>query len=463
MRITPQLIRVADDTHLWAEVYERELAGIFALQSEIAERVVEELGVTLGRPEREAIQARPTDNLEAYQAYLRGRAFYGQVKSAVLRHRQTVENYEQAVELDPEFALAYAELSRLHSQHYRTTMEPASAEAARQTLERALELAPELPDVQLAQAYYEMQVRQDYPRALEVSSRVESSRPNDAEALAVRGNILKHQGRWEEAAEVLTRAADLNPRDLWLQGRLAIFTLVPLERYAEAVEVCDRAIALGPDQRGLYDTKAGIYWIWKGTTEEARTALETLPAVGPFAQLMVFYQEVYERDYRAALERLSTMKGEWVEGSVLGRWPKSLHEARVYDLLRQPGLAASAYATALGLAEDDLRRLPDDPEIHAVLGLIYAGLGRREEAIRAGQRAVELRPITQDAVEGPMYLRYLALIYTRVGEREAAIDELDRLLSIPFFQLSVPLLELEPWWDPLRAHPRYQALVRKHG
>ncbi|MFQ5524706.1 MAG: protein kinase [Thermoanaerobaculia bacterium] len=463
VRFTPQLIRVADDTHLWAGQYDEVLEDIFAVQSEIALEVSEQLGVTLGVPEREALEARPTENLEAYQAYLRGRSLLGRI-GGELRSPPAAESFERAVELDPGFVLAWAELSVVRSRISYGGKDPKKRQAARQALERAIELAPDAPEVKLADAYYEYYVERNFDRTLELLSRIDETRPNDAEALELRGYILRHQGRWEEAREVLERAAELNPRDLWLLGRLAAFVLLPLERYAEAMDVTDRAIALGPDQRLLYDTKAGIYWAWKGALVEARAALETLPAQNDFSRMMEFYQAIYEGSYPAALEPLDSMDPEWVEGLTFGRWPRALLEAWVYELQGESDLAESAYAGALLLAEAELRLRPEVPQVHSVLGYVYAGLGRKEEAIRAAKRAVEIRSLAGDLGWGSVdYLKHLAIVYTRVGEYEAALDELEILLSVPFEKISIPLVRIEPWWEPLRDHPRYRKLIGESG
>ncbi len=462
MRIAPELIRVADDTLVWSHVYERDLAGVFALQSEIGEQVAAELGVTLLETEGAAMRARPTENLEAYQAYLRGRAFRARFQNYLRDWALAAESFDQAVELDPGFALAWAALSRIRSRLSSILKHPAdrevAARAARRALEQSLELAPEAPEVQLAQGIYHYKVEQDEKRALEVFNGLASARPNDARALAWRGYILRNQGRWEESLALLEHAAELDPLNSNLLAQLGFFSYAVMHRFGQAMEISDRLIAMAPDQRLLYDGKAYVLLAWTGDVEKAREILEILPAENHFSQMMDFYLELFAGDYPAALDRLAVIEGEWVEGRMFGRWPKKLLEGQVRELLDEPGRAAGAFTEALSLAEEAVRGRPDDAQLYSVLGIAHAALGRGKEALEAGERAVDLA--ASSVAAAPLRrLKDLAIIYTRVGEDELALDALDRLLSEPFDQLTVPLLELEPWWQPLREHPRYRTLI----
>jgi serine/threonine-protein kinase len=242
-----------------------------------------------------------------------------------------------------------------------------------------------------------------------------------------------------------------------------VFSLQALRRYREAAETCDRIIALEPDRAGAYAQKILILWFWRGDTAATRAILEIMPPPDDSADALVpFLQEVFERRYPEAIRQLAESPGDWISWSLYS-WPKPLLEARVWDLLGDRERAAENYATSMKMLEDRLQANSTDPRLHSSLGYALAGLGRKEEAIRAGRHAVELVQTADEALRGPFFLQHLAFIYARVGEPEEALALIDRLLSMPHLGLSVRTLELDPWWDPLREHPRYAQLLDKHG
>ncbi len=462
VRISPQLIRVSDNIHLWAEVYDRVINDIFEIQSEIAKKVVEQLGVTLLEPERRAVEALPTKNLEAYQAYLRGRYYIGRPHFSIENWKQAVQSYQRAVELYPDFVLAWIELSRVHARFYYFWYDHSEERQAlaKRALVRAVELAPDAPEVHLALGYYHFWIEREAKRALEEFAIAARLLPESAEVLESKAEVLRMQGRMEEAVGHYQRAAELSPLNPSPVLDIGV-TLWWLRKYPQALEACNRAIALAPDEPWTYLTKVFNYWSWKGATNEARAALDGVPKEHEWAPWAWFWQEMFEGRYREAIERLASTTGEWIR---LKMWamPKSLLAAHAYELLNEPQLARAAYESAKNMLETETRAQPEDPRYHSSLGIAYAALGRKEEAIREGRRAVELLPLSKDAVYGLGYVQDLAFIYTVVGEQDAALEQLEYLLSIPGY-ISVSYLKLDPRWNRLRSHAGFQRLLEKYS
>jgi serine/threonine-protein kinase len=454
VRVTVQLIRVADDRHLWAETYDEEWVEVFRVQSEIAERVARELDVTLLEPERRSSGAIPTDNLEAYEFYLRakeasGEAFWDR------RLLSSAELFGRAVELDPEFALAQAALSRaLVSIYFRGLSDDLTRAAA--ALDAAVRLEPDLVETRMAQGYYEYYATLNAERALERFDAVLRSQPNNSEALGISGGILRRLGRWEEGIARMERAAELDPRNLVRVGILGTaYTLV--RRHREAGQVWDRMIALNPDNPVFYTAKARNYLLWEGDREQARRVLEQAsntvgfePAwIMSFSRLLI---RVLGEEYAEALDRLTLEE----QSDTIDYYEA---KAELSSRTGRPQLAAAYYDSARAVLEVAVRRgatafgrLGDD------LALAYAGLGRRDEAVQTIESAVEIAPVFMGTERGVSLTDDLAEIYVRVGEYEAAIDQLEYLLSVPSL-ISIPLLRVDPLYDPLRDHPRFRALL----
>jgi TolB-like protein/Flp pilus assembly protein TadD len=452
VRISPQLVRVSDDTTLWAETYDAVIEDIFEVQSNIARGVVDQLGVVLLEPEARATQIIPTENQEAYQAYLRG-----------LRHLDddseyfdAVRSLQEAVELDPEFALAYAKLAEAHSwTHFlgRDVSEDRQVRADR-ALDRAIELAPDAPQVHVAIGVRNYH-RREYDRALDALVIAERSLPNDAEIPWYKTLVLRRQGRWKESLAEGERALHLNPLDVDTLTLVAE-TLTMVRQYEEALQLIEQAVALKPGR--VYARKAWPILLSGGSLAEVRQTLERVPSPDRTYPLWLWYWlEIYEGRYREALTRLSTYSDDWFRLNWTIR-PKSLLEGWAHEWLGELELAREAYESARVQIEAELSISPNEPRLHASLGLAYAGLGRKEEAIREGERAVELQPVSRDALFGPHLIVDLASIYAKTGEHDAAMDQIEYVLSVPS-EVSVHLLRLNPRWRVLHDHPRYRALT----
>ncbi|MFQ5676739.1 MAG: protein kinase, partial [bacterium] len=464
VRITPQLIRVSDETNLWTKSYDRIIDDIFAIQSQIARDVVRELGITLLQSEHKAVSVQPTENLEAYQAYLQGRYYATRPDFTAETTRLRVQSFQRAVELDSGFALAYAELSKAHSVVYNLGHD-LSAERqalAQQAIERALMLEPESPQVHLALAFYYYGPLRDYERALVEYTVAEKSLPDNIQLLLGKAAVFRRLGRWQEALETFEKAFGLDPRNANMAAQTAA-TCLWMRKYQKAESYFDQSIALVPDQTFAYFLKATMYWSWKGKTEGARSTLELIPRESkePYVIWSWYWQGIYDGNHQENISRLTSINDVWLT-TELFKVPKSLLVAIAYDFLNDSIMATSVYDSAVELLEKEILTSPGDQRLHSALGMAYAGLGRKQEAIREGRKAVELNPIAKDAFWGSIYVTELALIQTKLGEYHAALDNIETLLSIPSL-VSVPWLKLDPRWKPLMNLPRFQKLLAKYS
>ncbi|MGH7703797.1 MAG: protein kinase domain-containing protein [Gemmatimonadales bacterium] len=458
VRVTPQLIQAEDDRHLWANVYEEDLTQVFQVQSDIAKQVVKALDVALGDPERQALEERPTENLEAYQYYLRGKEFWarglaeGDVRSAVAMYRKSAE-------LDPRFALAWSNLSYAHSALYwffydRT---PARLDLARRAAEEALRLQPELPEAHLALGYYYYWGSRDYARALEQLSGALASQPNNADILEATAYVQRRQGRWEEALANLEKSAALGPRDA-NKARSVIETQFFLGRYPEAESRLRQARSLFPDLPYFYIAEAQHHLSRDGNLARAREPLDSaLVRITPSA-LMTFplFWQLYRVLHDEPLDRAAgqVALGDFRSDTVGYFAVKEIwHQAQ-----GRTDLARAYVDSASAVLETKTRARPLDAELHAQLGWIYAKQGRKEEAVREGRMAVELLPVSRDALAGTQVANTLAAILASVGQTDSAVDLLRSLVRLPVGP-TIPRLKVEPDWEPLRSNPRFQQLL----
>jgi adenylate cyclase len=463
VRITPRLVRAADDTQVWAEVYERDLEDIFQLQSEIARKVVSEVGGVMVEPALPPLDSQPTTSVEAYQAYLRGLSHWSMDSRSEGDLRLALAMFERAGELDPSFALAHAETARVRSllYHFGFARTETNRRSARAAIERALALDPQSARVHLVCGLHRYWCYRDYPGAIEELRIARTGLGDTAELLEAEALVLRRMGRWNEAILRYEKALDLNPQ-AWALTFDAGDTLVFVRRYDEAQRVLERAVALAPDERDGYGELAANVLLQGGDLAAARRTLEAMPqpnqapAIGYW-----FHQELCEGRPAAALERVSAADFTEVENSITWR-PKEFLRAQAYLALGRADEARGAFAAARALTQRALAERPDDFRLSSTLGLSLAGLGRKDEAIAAAVHATELCPLSKDALSGSAALLDLAQVYTVVGEPELACAHLDTLLSVPS-RISVPLLQLDPTWAPLRSHACYAALLKGHG
>jgi TolB-like protein/Flp pilus assembly protein TadD/predicted Ser/Thr protein kinase len=463
VRVTPQLIRVSDDIHLWSERYDRVLEDIFGVQSDIARQVIEQLGITFLEPERRDLEAKPTENLDAYQAYLRGREHTGQEVYSMEASQLAIKMFERAVELDPAFGAAYAELSMAHSQIINLGFDRSSArlDMAKEAVEKALALQPDMPEAHLALGYYYYWGLREYEKALEELAIAGEGLPNENAILEATAWIRRRQGHWEESLEYAKRAFDLSPLSSILAREVGnIYSSI--HDHVKANEYYDRSIALAPDQQVAYIFKAMNYWLGWGELEKARVTLEAMPRIdNQLSSFLWMWQEFLEQNYQAVVDRLMTQPYEIFEFPT-AVFPKDAWFGFAYTRMGKPEPARRAFESALIMLEKEAAERPDDARVHSSLGVIYACLGRKEEAIREGRLGVELYPVSRDALDGPNQVDYLARIYMLVGDHESALEKIEYLLSIPS-GLHAPMLRIDPQWDPLRDDPRFKRLLDRYS
>jgi TolB-like protein/Tfp pilus assembly protein PilF len=466
VRITPQLIRVADDTHVWSDRYERVLADVFSIQSEVAESAVKAMGVTLLPRERNALAEISTNDLEAYDLYLRGR----ELESRGLA-RADVEGalrlYKAAVDRDPGFAQALAGLAGAHLLMYWEYYDRSQERLARakEAAERAVELRPDLAETHNALGGFFYHGLLDYPRALSEFSEALKIQSNNGDALFWSGAVLRRQGRWEEATETFSRAAELDPRnasrlyDVGFSSELA-------GHYAEADRAFARSLSVYPQWAEVYAERAWLQLLWHGDVDKAQAVLEDSRRVSGLADDAGYIAEVRQRvdlarrDFRGALRRLEAETRGAIDNQD-GYWPMTLLCGQVLRLAGELDLARRSFEAARLELEQRIKQDPNDHRMHGSLGLAYAGLDREEDAVREARLGCELMPASKDALRAINRVWDLATVYTMAGRNSDAIATLDDLLARSRW-VSAHWLRLDPTCDPLRSDPRFQALLTKY-
>ncbi len=458
VQVSPELIDVSRATARWQQPFEAALTDVFRVQADIAGQVAQALGVALDPSERHRLATKPTASLAAYQAYLKGEAVghsvgVGDAESL----RRAADYYEQAVALDSTFVEAWAQLSRAYTMIYvNTTPAPAVATAARRAAQRAIALAPASGEARFALGQYHHQVSGDGARALEAYTSALELAPTNAELLTATAVLETNLGEWERALDYLTRAQRLDPRSVWA-ARWRVAALLWLRRHAEALAAAERGLAIDATNLDMLEWNTMAH-LARGDLRSARAAIRAASAEIEPKALAAFFAAYFD---------LMWVLDDTQRQLVLGLRPRAFFNDRgVWAIVLAQTYAlegnhakARIYADSARLGfEEQLRKVPNDGQRMAFLGLALAYLGRRAEAVQAGQRGVALQPATKDATFGPYVQHQLARIYILVGEPEKALDQLERLLKIPYY-LSPGWLRIDPTFDPLRKHPRFQALV----
>jgi eukaryotic-like serine/threonine-protein kinase len=460
VRVTPQLVRVSDDTQLWGDRYDRDMKDIFKVQSEIADQVVGKMGLAMRQPGApSAGEAVPTGNLEAYQLYLRGRAEVDSPEGPREALQHGIGLLEQAVRLDPRFAQAWAALSYGHSYDYqmRYDFSEDRLAKARECVDRALEIQPDLREGHMALGYYYYWGRRDYAQAATEFAAAAGGREDDPEALAAMAYMMRRQGKWDEALVAMERAYALNPRDVTLIVNLA-GTYQSLWRYSEALRYMDIALDLA---HGAPDVKLSKMFILveTGDTRAAREALEGIDAREfPDLPALVGFLDFMDGRFADALGQLHAYPKDAIDAQNIYR-PKELQEGFIYLAMSDRGRATTACDAARQRLEKDVAANPRDPRMRSALAEAHACLGHREDAVREAKLAADLVPVTTDAVDGPFYLEGLAIVYATLGDADAAIDVLEKFKSLPGSGTGAQLLK-DAVYAPIRNHPRFKELLK---
>jgi len=458
VRVSTTLIRVSDAAQLWADQYDTTLTGVFAVQTNLATRVAGALDLALIDAERRLLEARPTANLQAYDAYLRGRVL-GDREFDPANGRKSVRLYEQAVALDSNFALAYDWLSVGYVWMYQNHMDraPDLVTRAKAALDRALRLDPNLPESHAALGMFYLNVLGDKDEALQEYTRARRMRPSDPWFPALIAAIYEAKGRWNEALVYRREAVALDPRNVMIMLMTGA-SFMDRRQFAAATYYYDRALALKPES---FDAQLGKAMAYIGQTGDLSGAQRLLPdflqTLDPTGQGLPILQlsdvaTLLDAERRASLLALTPAALDG-DSAVL-----ALTKAMVQRANGHGPQARAQFDSARTILEASVRQEPNDDYYAALLGLALAGLGRSAEAIREGERAVALVPVSKDA-EWNAYLRAnLARIYALLGERDEAIEQLEIVLSRPG-PLSAGWLRADPLWEPLRASPRFQRLA----
>jgi TolB-like protein/Flp pilus assembly protein TadD len=468
--VNVQLIDARDDRHVWADRYDRTLEDSLGLQGELATEIAQTLHATLSPEEKEQVARKPTENADAYVLYLRAFELEHGPDTLLQDYKIADELYTQAIALDPAFALAHAHLASTSAEifHFHEPLDSWKTKARSEAAE-ALRLQPDLAEghFALGQCLYWMD--ENYEAALQELAIAARLAPNNADVGVLVAAIQRRQGRWQESLDAYQRIEKLDPQNPNIVRNL-VFTNTALRRWPEAARAAERWRAMAPDslvakiQAGYVD-----FW-WKGDTRSLKNLLASVP-VGTDPDGMItacrWESALIDRDFDAAENALQNSPLESVDYLNGGSTPKTFLAGCVLLARGDAAAATPLFDQARVKFEAAAQESPNIAECRANLGLVYAFLGRKEDAIREGRRAVELKPESKDAYDGAIISCYLALIYARVGEPDLAFPLIERLLKTPgavdSTDYSITRNDLRRrWeWDPLRNDARFEKLIAK--
>jgi TolB-like protein/Tfp pilus assembly protein PilF len=469
VRVNAQLIDSRNDANVWAQTYDRDLADVFAIQSEIAKAIAKQLQAKLSPNEKKAIEQPPTTDLAAFDLYSRAKSLLLKADFSVTSGpdvRKAIELFDEAVKRDPSFFDAYCQLAYAHEYLYGLTGSdhtPARLALAEAAVQAATRLRPDAAETHLARAQYLYYGLRDYAGALAQLEIARRGLPNDPRLVEVTGYILRRRGQQEEGLQNLRRAAELDPRNFVTLQQIAL-SYQFLGRYADSIAALDRALAIVPDNltlalRGLF------YFCWKADTRPPLQTIDAILAQTPSAIAgsadIWFLCALAERD-PAAAERALVAVGDnpcWAEGVI--NLSRSFGEGMLARMVKDEARARTAFEAARAQQEKIVQAQPDYGPALCVLGLIDAALGRKDLALDEGRRAIALTPVEKDVNNGSRVLQYFAITAAWAGEKELALQQLEAGLRAPDASqmLSYGALKLLPFWDPLRGDPRFEKIV----
>ena len=463
LHLNAQLIDTQTDTHVWVEQYDRDLNDLFAVQSEIAQRVAEQLHARISAAEKLAIERRPTGDLIAFDLYSRANDILSGKNSRPPDFAQAVDLLNRAVARDPSFLEAYCQLAFAHDQIYFDQIDrtPARLAMAKDAIDSAFRLKPDSGEAHLAQAVHLYRGYLDYDGALAELETASQTLPNQARIFQLMGSIQRRQGHWEDSRRNLERVAELDPRDI---NTLAVLSgdYARFRRYAEAKTWLTRAVAVAdPDDMKL--ALPGWELDVNADPRPLHQAIDSLratnPAVGTFAIAHDWLMcALAERDGAAATQALSALNENEISLGDKVSFNRRFVEGLIARMTNDERRAQLAFVAARAEQEKIVEAQPDFGPAWCVLGMIDAGLGRKEEALREGRRGLELLPAEKEALVGRYLVRYFAVIAAWVGEKDLACEQLAVVVQPPS-NVSYGELKLMPWWDPLRGDPRFEKIV----
>jgi serine/threonine protein kinase/tetratricopeptide (TPR) repeat protein len=462
IRLNAQLIDTRTDTHVWAEQYDRDLNDLFAIQSEIAQKVAEQLRAKISAAEKLAIERKPTADLTAFDLYSRA-------NDLLLARNHRIENFPQAIDLlnqaiarDPSFLQAYCQLAFAHDMLYFNEFDHTSARLAlaKDAVNSAFRLKSDAGEAHLARAQHLYQGYRDYDGALSELEIARQTLPNHARIFQLMGYIQRRQGRWEESTRNLERAAELDPRDIQTLETVAN-NYAAFRRYDEAKSWYARALAVDPYDVSLKLEQSSWELSLNANTRPLHQAIDSVRATNPAAISSNPYWltcALAERDAAAATAALSARGEKEIGFNDQVLFNRAFVEGLIARMTNDEHKAQLAFTAARAEQEKVVQAQPDFGPAWCVLGLIDAGLDRKEEALREGRRAVELLPVEKDARIGKAIVKYLAIIAAWVGDKDLACEQLAIAVRPPSF-VSYGNLKLQPFWDPLRGEPCFEEIV----
>lgn len=466
VRVNVQLICAETDEHLWAEDYDRELTDVFAIQTDLAQKIAEALQAKLSPGEKSQMERKPTENAEAYLAFVQAHNLSCAFED-LEKLKQSEQLYARAIELDPNFALAIARYSQLESWFlHDIDRTPERRDKARALAEQALQLQPDLPEAHLALGFVYYYGDNNYDAALREFEIAQRGLPNESEVYLAIGAIQRRQGKWAESTANLEKAASLNPKDTWPLQNLS-FNYQMLRDFRKANQTIDRALALDPKGFSLLEVKSKLAIVENGDFGVAERALAALQSANisnaeklkaASARANIF---LLERKYQEGLQAAENLPDDQIAAFPGHLSSKYYYIGFARKALRDETGAEAAFLKAKNTLEEQLKRTPDSPNIHIQLAKVLAFLGEKDSALAEAQRATELVP-QSDAFGGPEIMSGVAEVYAILGENNRAIEVLDRLLSRPS-DVTAQVLRINPIWDPLRNDPGFQALLSKYA
>jgi TolB-like protein/Tfp pilus assembly protein PilF len=467
VRVNVQLINAENDEHMWAEDYDRDLTDVFAIQTDLAQKIANELRAKLSPSEKAQIERKPTENGEAYLAFVQAHNLQSAYEDFE-KLKQSEQLYERAMNLDPNFALAIARYSQLESWILHTfdrTQE--RREKARTLAERALQLQPDLPEAHLAIGFSYYYGDDNYDAALDEFEIAQRGLPNESEVYLDIGAIQRRQGKWAESTANLEKAASLNPKDVWPLQNL-VFNYQMLRNFDAANKTIDRALALNPTAFGPLEVKSKLAIAQRGDFSVAEKAFEVLKSIPMTSEQKLKMAggraDVFllERKYREGLQEAERLPDDLLTSLPGALCNKYYLIGFARKALGDEAGARAAFLRAKSAAEEQLKKSPDSADAHIHLAKVLACLGEKDAALSEAQRATELRPESKDAFGGPEITEGVAQVHTFLGDNARAIEILDGLLNRPS-SVTVESLKMNPLWDSLRNDPQFQALLNKHG
>ncbi len=466
LRVSAQLIDTRTAEQLWADTYDGDLSDTFAIQSRIAQAIVGQLQARISPQEKAEIEQRPTVDLVAFDLYLHAKELidsYLDAPDPKATFLQALRLLDEAIARDPKFVLAYAYAARAHDLLYFLDLDPTPARVAQAAAaaEMALKLQPDSAEAHLSMAGHAFRAKRDYERARKEIALARPGLPNSAAFFVLAGYIERRSGRWDDAQNDFSTAVKLDPRNPNAVNLLAD-TYILRRRYQEAEQIYARAIAAGLDTPIIRFRKATISFSPIGDVAILRTALAQAPPdldVGGGETALRVFVDLVDHNYDAAARTLAASpRKDFQEVDFSFYYPRSWYEAIIARARGDAAAAREGFAAAREVFESRLMIKPEDPRTLAVLAQVDAALGSKELAISEVRHAVDLMPLSRDAYDGVLVLQGLAQVYTWTGEKDLALEVLEKLMSLPGY-LSYGYLRVDPLWDPLRGDPRFEKFI----